>query len=543
MTQQTDTRCSGQTREGKPCVTKTNLDEDGRCLRHALTADDSEIAAAVAELVELTDIPADIGDVPLADWVTKERLAGKFCWNPSDGWQAYMPKLGIWKRTHEKVMLGVVSTVHGQLAAKIVKASKGASEDARRAAATRAALLHKTKKAKDVLELLPKRLRVETDQFDANPDLLCCGNGVIDLQTGEKLEWSPGYYMRVRTAVKYDPKATHPDWDAVLEGVPADVRAWFQRRLGQGVTGHKSPDDRLIICKGGGENGKTTVFAGVRRALGELFVDVSHRCLLGDASQHPTEMMTFRGARLALLEETPEGRYLSVERLKSVIGTEMMMARYMRQDEVKWAPTHTMFLNTNYELGVTETDRGTWRRMLLLTFPFTFVAPGSALKAGQKPGDPGLRDRIVAGDGGRAEAVLAWLVAGAVGWYADDKQMGAVPARVQRDTDAWRGSSDVVVGFSGERLVFDKDSHLTAMALQNDLNDWLAERGQKEWSAKTMSSRFTTHELFSEHYVTTAVLRPVKGEKTCCPGHTKQAACYTGIRFRTADDDALDDLL
>src|SRR5690606_40377597 len=84
------------------------------------------------------------------------------------------------------------------------------------------------------------------------------------------------------------------------------VREWYQVRCGQAITGHMTPDDVMIVQQGGGENGKTTVGAGIERALGDYFTTISHRALIGDPGQHPTELMAFRGARFPLLEETPE---------------------------------------------------------------------------------------------------------------------------------------------------------------------------------------------------------------------------------------------
>jgi putative DNA primase/helicase len=94
----------------------------------------------------------------------------------------------------------------------------------------------------------------------------------------------------MHTPVRYSPDATHPDWDAALAAIPEEVRGWLQLRYGQGVTGHMTPDDLLVVQDGGGENGKTTYAVAVRGALGDYYVAISHRALLGDPSQHPTEL-------------------------------------------------------------------------------------------------------------------------------------------------------------------------------------------------------------------------------------------------------------
>ena len=131
------------------------------------------------------------------------------------------------------------------------------------------------------------------------------------------------------TMVDYVPGATHRDWQQALTAVPADAVDWLQIRFGQGLTGHPVPDDRLVVLKGSGANGKTTIVDAVREALGDDYaVTLPDRVLLARTGDHPTEMMDLRGARLALMEEFPELGHLNVKRLKDLHGTGEMTARY-----------------------------------------------------------------------------------------------------------------------------------------------------------------------------------------------------------------------
>ncbi len=121
-----------------------------------------------------------------------------------------------------------------------------------------------------------------------------------------------------------------------------------------------------------------------------------------------------------------------------------------------------MFLSTNHRPLITETDHGTWR-LCLVRFPYRFCKPGEEPRDGcDKPGDPGLRDRLRAGDGGQHEAVLAWLAGDAMDWYAAGKVMLPLPARVEADTDGWRAESDLVLAYIRDALVMDKGSHVMA---------------------------------------------------------------------------------
>ncbi|MEZ5237451.1 MAG: bifunctional DNA primase/polymerase [Microthrixaceae bacterium] len=76
------------------------------------------------------------------------------------------------------------------------------------------------------------------DEFDADPDLLNVANGVIDLRTGALSDHDPALRIRELADVDFDPDATHPDVEAVLEVVTPEVRDWLQQLLGYGITGH-----------------------------------------------------------------------------------------------------------------------------------------------------------------------------------------------------------------------------------------------------------------------------------------------------------------
>jgi phage/plasmid-associated DNA primase len=72
------------------------------------------------------------------------------------------------------------------------------------------------------------------------------------------------------------------------------------------------------FSRGQGSNGKTTIVDAIREAVGNDYaVTMPERTLLARQGDHPTDLMTLRGARLALMEEFPELGHLNVKRLKT----------------------------------------------------------------------------------------------------------------------------------------------------------------------------------------------------------------------------------
>lgn len=356
-------------------------------------------------------------------------------------------------------------------------------------------------RTKRLVETLRPILRVKADVFDAHPDLLNVGNGTVDLRTGQLREHRREDYLTKVSPVNYVPGARHEDWDTTLGVLRDDVMPWMKVRMGQAVTGHRTPDDLMPILQGGGANGKTTFTGAIFSALGEHAVFLSERVLLSNPGDHPTEMMDLQGARFALLEETPEGHRLNVKRLKSLVGTPTVTARKMRQDSETFNATHSIFLTTNYDLAVSETDTGTWRRLKVIRFPFTFSSTLSG--DGVKAPDPGLRTRMEESPSGQHEAVLSWLVEGALQWYSSG--FPETPESIVADTNEWRLESDPVLSFVRDCLEFDPASAITTTDLHHEFNNYLADNGNRTWTERTIAARFAGHSEITSNGVRKAL--------------------------------------
>lgn len=450
--------------------------------------------------VPLPDEPIEaesLTDGRLVDRVNDELLAGRYVWSPGFGWLTWDGRR--WRECSdetvvEAVRLWAVEFVREQAANPYI----GAVRETRQLLV---GLLSKYRLTA-IVGLARGLCHVDPAAFDSHPDLLNTPSGVVDLVTGQLRPHDPLLRMTRITDTAYDPAAGHPDWVTALSAVPDEVADWLQVRFGQSITGHMTPDDVLLLLRGGGENGKSTVLNAIKSALGSYGTYVSDRVLLADPGSHPTELMDFRGARFALTEELPDEARLNVKRLKDVVGTPIMKARRMRQDPVEFAATHSLFLSTNPLPIVTDTDHGTWRRLALVQFPYRYMKPGVEAdeSRGERRGDPGLRDRLRDGQRQR-EAVLRWLVEGAVRWYAADRTMPPHPEIVERDTASWRAKSDPIEGFWQEKLRPAPDSFITSADMTAAFNAYLLSINQREWSDRRFVPAFGDHTTTKRHRV------------------------------------------
>ncbi|MBT2390371.1 hypothetical protein J7E87_13270 [Streptomyces sp. ISL-1] len=458
---------------------------------------------------------SDLSEIHLGERIAREYLDGEFiawgrnAWSRWDGrrW-ARCSDSAVFDAVRKAILrlyvaeITAVNERHTTATAGAAKLSETKEEEGKAALAAANAMRDRRVKELNALRFAGKvaslqrvaRGVLERDQaeFDAHPDLLNVGNGVVNLRTGELGPHDPRLMFTKVTPVDYRPDAVHPDWESALTALPEDVANWMQIRFGQAATGHATQDDVVPFLRGGGANGKSTMLDGVTRALGDFSVMVPDKVLLASPSDHPTEMMTLFGARFAYIEELPEGDYLNAQRLKKAAGTDSMTARYIGQDNVTWDATHSLFVTTNYEVQVDAVDYGTWRRLALVMFPYTFDGSDP-----EHPKDPTLRKRILDGNEGQHEAVLAWLVHGAAVWYDSNEVIPPAPDSVKADTTKWQYDANHAAKFLDERYEPDPDSAVRAMDIYADFVEWAEVRGIRKWGEKLFWTRARHHNWFT----------------------------------------------
>lgn len=272
----------------------------------------------------------------------------------------------------------------------------------------------------NALELLRGWLTFDRDKMDADPALLTCLNGTIDLRTGKLKPHDPADYITKCAPVNYDPAARADRFEKFLIEImdgDADRVAFLRRWFGYGVTG-ETREQKVVLHIGRGANGKSKLFEALQDALGSYMHTTAASLLTasGQSDRHPTEVADLCGRRLVTAYESEDGTYLREAFLKHATGEDVLSGRFMRQDFFNFKPTFKLQLLSNHKPIVKGSDYGIWRRILLVWYGVTFgseqdVAAGRA----QKVRDTDLRAKLDA----EREGILAWLVRGAVEWHRD----------------------------------------------------------------------------------------------------------------------------
>lgn len=349
--------------------------------------------------------------------------------------------------------------------------------------------------------------------FDRDPDVLNTPGGVVDLRTGEVLPHDPARMITKVTGAHYVPGAESLALKSALQAVPDDAVDWLQLRLGEAVTGHSG--EQLVLLSGTGRNGKTLLMGSVFRALGDYAAKVPNTLLLRTRATGAAtpERMTLRGVRLAYMEETPEDGYLDATVVKDLLDAEEIEGRHLYKDIVTWRPTHSMFLNTNHPPTMGDTGDGAWRRLTRLDFPYRYRKPDEELeRETDRRGDPALKAALGRTREGR-EALLAWLVQGAIRYYqaGSIEQAGPDPASVVSAVRTWREESDDLIRFIRSEMDFDPSGWVARSDMYQAFAEWLRSGGQKAPSFKTFSQRMAGHSVLGRRVDARQVSRSVPG--------------------------------
>ena len=214
-------------------------------------------------------------------------------------------------------------------------------------------------------------LAVSVDKFDADPWLLPVQNGVVDLRTGlfRPIE-EDDYFLNV-SPVTFDADADCPNWISFLELVQPKraMRTYLQKLVGLSLVG-SSAEEIIIFLYGIAGAGKSTFMNTILKVMGrELAIKFSTSVLLArDRDGSANELLPFRGARLAVASEIPEGRKFNESALKDLGSNDLLSTRPLFKESFQFQPTHTLWLYGNHLPRISGSDTGIWRRLTLLPF-------------------------------------------------------------------------------------------------------------------------------------------------------------------------------
>lgn len=261
-------------------------------------------------------------------------------------------------------------------------------------------------------------LTITEEDLDLNPWLLGCINGVIDLRSGKFREGRlEDYITRVCPIAWEDYQAEAPAWEKFLMDIfdnDKEMVDYMHRLLGYAVSG-LSREHIMPVFWGKGRNGKGTLVRVLEYIMGPLAGTIQTEILLYTQMQRSSagpspDIVDLKGRRMGFASETEEGQRFSASRVKWLTGGDQLVGRNLNEKkQIRFDPTHTIFLMTNNKPSVAGDDYAFWKRMHLIPFKLSYVnKPEDELEEFERVADPDLEAKLKS----EASGILAWLVRG-----------------------------------------------------------------------------------------------------------------------------------
>lgn len=359
-----------------------------------------------------------------------------------------------------------------------IEAANESNEDQRRALLRHALHSQGARAIRNMVQLAESEggVAVPPDVFDRDPSLLNVANGTLEL--GEEAILRPHRredYLTKLVPVPYDAAATCPTFTAFLERIFAGRRGlieYVQRAVGYSLTGRTS-EQVLLLCHGGGANGKTTLMQTIKDLLADYSGSLAAETLLarkGDVALAMNDLASLQGTRFVVAVESDMGRRLAEGLVKSLTGGEAIRVKRLYADVYSIMPTFKLWIGTNHKPDIRGRDLAIWRRIKLI--PFDVVIPTHEQ-------DHRLIEKLEA----ERPGILRWAVEGYLAWRRQG--LGAVD-EVERATAAYQGEMDSLGEFLADRCVIERGCIVPAGQLFEAYVDWAKKGGETMMSKRAL---------------------------------------------------------
>jgi len=306
--------------------------------------------------------------------------------------------------------------------------------------------------------LAKSELGVETSAvaFDADPYLINCDNGILDLKNMVLRPHDPGARLTKLAPVRFDPTAECPGWLAFLSEVmlgDEEMVAYLQRSLGLALSGDVS-EQILSVHWGDGCNGKSLFFAVLAKVFGDYAAPIPADILVTAAGERDREKSVSRlvGRRLCYAQEPDEGGRLAEGSLKALTGGDRLTARVEWERARVVSPTWHLHVCMNQLPQIRGTDYGLWRRLHIVRWGRTFGPEEQRPRAE-------IEGELLA----EAPGILRWLCDGFAAWMQGGLRP---PEAVLSLTSRYRQFSDSVSRWlASEEVAHEEGAEAPAAAL------------------------------------------------------------------------------
>lgn len=326
-------------------------------------------------------------------------------------------------------------------------------------------------------------MKCKAADFDNDPYLLNCANGVLNLKTFELMPHSPKQRFMKCTRAAYSPEEHSSLWrDTVRQIVPDnETYDYLQRMAGYCLTG-SAADEKLFFLYGPGGTGKGTFIETLGHALGDYSTSVPVEILLSSKGNkegnNPTPYKAMlKGVRLALSSESGIGNYFDEATLKYLTGRDAITGRFLHSNPITFTPSHKLVISSNYMPAIRDvTDEGVKRRLVIIPFD-----------ADIKDRDTTLKDRLFTPE--NLSDCLLWAVEGCRKWQSEGLQEGTYSQGMRKSINSYYLENDTLGEFIDTKCLLGENCYVSGQDLYRAYRNFIIAAGEDAEMSQSMLTR------------------------------------------------------
>jgi putative DNA primase/helicase len=335
------------------------------------------------------------------------------------------------------------------------------------------------RRVKDCKFMFQRLVTVSTSEFDNDPDVLNCHNGVVNLKTGELIAHEPSQRFTYCLPVEYDSNADQTKWRNFLHQVVGggeDVTEYIQTASGYSATGRTSEECMWYVF-GPTRSGKgaftETMLALFPRPLA-VEADFTTFTAQRDGDANNFDLAPLKPARIVIASESRKYQTLNESKIKQLTGGNLIRCAFKHKTHFEYQPQFKIWLVSNYPVNADPDDAPIWHRLRLIEFPKSF--------AGCE--DKTLKQRLRSPENLRG--VLAWVLEGSQRWYSLGSQGLKTPPSVIDAVKKQRTALDTVQAWIDECSRQAPDHWNSNAEVRTSYETWCKDNGVEPKGLKSL---------------------------------------------------------
>lgn len=377
----------------------------------------------------------------------------KTLYSPAYGWMRWTGT--HWQRVSNAIAIRLA--MRTLIKRRLIAVEAGKHEDVVKASKP------DSKNINGCIQIFKAHVTIENvNEFDSDPDLLNCRNGVVNLRTGSITPHLPCQRFTYCVPVEYKPDADMSEWSTFIHEVLLidDVVHYIQKCIGYSFTGH-TREEKLFYLFGPPRAGKgtftETLLALLPRPIGTE-VDFNSFTARRDADSQNFDLAPLKPARFVVASESNRYQSLNPAKIKQVTGGNLIRCAFKHQDMFEYRPQYCVWLVSNHEVNADVDDDALWGRVQVVTFPLSHLGKE----------DTTLKERLR--QTANLEGVLRWVIDGSMMWYADG--LKTPPDAVAKATSSQRDKLDYVKQWADECCDFVESEWTPSARLMKSYKSW-----------------------------------------------------------------------